>query len=404
MFLKSFSQVSKKTITFEKYFISEVIMIKIILISTFLFFCGTIPAKLSEDAQVFRNGKQLLNKKVKLFKVQKKSVEEQKSVGLEFLKKIWIKDASEIENVGKSAPQSNVYSKEDHKRASSEEHEFNAENKHGKVIHINQKNAIKFQKDNTFELRIHKNGRRIKYQTKGQNSTLHNQAFSLEQKEAFKKARSIVKKLKLIPDNEEAQLFDLRVVDEHFTGRFHDKGDRIISKIVVFGRKLNGLPVVGRGTSQVIIKLGVDDPRIEDKDLKSVRSIDVDWPEFIEIATEQEFADVKEIDYRSIGVLAHQSKIETNPTNTITFYETEIDFEVTDEFCGYVDLGATSASLIQLGCLLIGKKNSRFPEIHLIPAGKDIQHQKDWAMTSKEKNISEVGKIVDSNPRTFFRK
>lgn len=145
--------------------------------------------------------------------------------------------------------------------------------------------------------------------------------------------------------------------------------DAVIANIAVFGREVNGVPVVGSGSKVAVWFAGDRQPV----------GFDVDWPVYKVTQTPQR--------------LLPQEKLKARVEAVTTFPKYSSQSRVTRFECGYVDLGATKrSSQLQAGCSVSydgrsapykGKGETlQWARIEFVPAGVRVLRDPKWPLAN----------------------
>lgn len=149
-------------------------------------------------------------------------------------------------------------------------------------------------------------------------------------------------------------------------GRIEDK---VIANIAIFGREVDGIPVVGSG-SKIVVWFTND---------RNPIAFDVDWPRYR--ATEE--------NQRILSRERLQARVEAT---TIASIES-LDAKVSRFECGYVDLGATRReNFIQSGCMVAYDGRSKplnaagetvaWASAEFVPAGVNVLEDSRWPLAN----------------------
>ena len=166
------------------------------------------------------------------------------------------------------------------------------------------------------------------------------------------------------------------------------KDDRVIANIAVFGREINGLPVVGSGSKVAVWFTGDREPA----------GFDVDWPAYRVLQTSQKVLPQDRL----------KARVEAVTRAPKGSSESRVDrFE-----CGYVDLGATKRSAqIQPGCsvafegrTVTGSGTLQWARAEFVPAGRRVMKDPKWPLanliaTGKEPTARSMESITLGNGR-----
>lgn len=149
----------------------------------------------------------------------------------------------------------------------------------------------------------------------------------LDASDAERLGRSLISDFDLAPLGPDEELTFLGTRYAHFTGNASDPGDRVVGTRAYFGRKVDGIPVIGEG-SRIVIEFA-----------HGVRVLDVNWSGLERSGTRQVRAAAPEIVRR---VQSQRASLNLR----------SVPFESLDAMCGLYDGGARSGSSeLALTCL-----------------------------------------------------
>ncbi len=147
--------------------------------------------------------------------------------------------------------------------------------------------------------------------------------------------------------------------------------EEVVASIAIFGREVNGIPVVGSG-SKIAVWIGPD---------REVVGFDVDWPAYRLTGKVQALLPVDRLKRRIDAVVKPELGKQQGKLSRLE--------------CGYVDLGATRRSrtgVIQAGCSasydgympVAGKEGPglRWARVEFIPAGEKVLPDPRWPLAS----------------------
>jgi hypothetical protein len=154
---------------------------------------------------------------------------------------------------------------------------------------------------------------------------------------------------------------------------------QVVASIAVFGREVDGVPVVGSGSKVAVWFDGARQPV----------GFDVDWPVF-------------RMSGRSQRVLAPGALAERVAKTTVPPRGSDVERVLRYE-CGYVDLGATRrGEAIQAGCS-IAWESSRGDSVsahsEFVPAGEPVLKERRWPLAS----LVAAGRILNTRSPEFLR-
>lgn len=242
-------------------------------------------------------------------------------------------------------------------------------------------------KDGEFNLRIYGNGLAFRITNEKNNyGKYENSEGRYSEKEAKQMALEVIKNFKLIPEGDMEQLMFLKTEYVKFTGKVKDPGERTVGTIVHFSRKINGIPVVGIRSSNVVVEF------ISNSD---VYQIFVDWAPVSETNHLQSAVDYNTFVERFSGVLKFR-EIERDGGIELVASENLFHEVLIDRlFCGYVDLGASYSKFMymQLGCFVkfFEKKGLKSPQIIMVPVAKEPIMEGAWGDT---RTLEKLGKMA----------
>lgn len=137
---------------------------------------------------------------------------------------------------------------------------------------------------------------------------------------------------------------------------------RVVANIAVFGRSINGVPVVGSGSK---VAVWFDNAR------KPV-GFDVDWPKYRAARARQDLLPTRELHRRV--------------TATAVAPRGEAAIAVDRFECGFVDLGATRRDRnVQAGCSITYHGTSGeepWARIDFVPAAVDVRRERRWPLAN----------------------
>ena len=204
----------------------------------------------------------------------------------------------------------------------------------------------------------------------------------LDEKDAEALGRSLIDKWGLVPADEMSQLLFQKTRYIHFTGQANDPEDRVVATSIHFGRKINGVPVVGyHGSSIRIVVIAHND----------VHNIDVDWTP-IRITDQQQFPLDLDGYHRRLAGLVKWNDLQDAETKQAS---KRIKVAIDRQVCGYFDAGAgrSNASFMQLGCMLATRTNdSLTAEVTFVPIGESVVREDCWPPTLV---IDEADRLAD---------
>jgi hypothetical protein len=149
----------------------------------------------------------------------------------------------------------------------------------------------------------------------------------LDASDAERLGRNLISDFDLAPLGPDEELTFLGTRYAHFTGNASDPGDRVVGTRAYFGRKVDGIPVIGEG-SRIVIEFA-----------HGVRVLDVNWSGLERSGTQQVRAGAPEIVRR---VESQRASLGLSG----------VPFESLDAMCGLYDGGTRSgASELALTCL-----------------------------------------------------
>ena len=156
--------------------------------------------------------------------------------------------------------------------------------------------------------------------------------------------------------------------------------ERVVANIAIFGREVNGLPVVGSGSK---VAVWFDNAR-------QPVGFDVDWPVYRPSGREQR-------------VLAPKSQAERVAKTTVPVEGSDA-VKVRRFECGYVDLGATRrGGLVQAGCSIAWESRGPDGEVsahsEFVPAGEQVYKERRWPLAS----ALAAGRIINTASPEFVR-
>ncbi len=171
--------------------------------------------------------------------------------------------------------------------------------------------------------------------------------------------------------------------------------DQVIANIAIFGREVDGIPVVGSG-SKIAVWFAADREPV---------GFDVDWPAYKVTQTVQ-------------GILP-RDRLRERVDAVITVPSDSSMYRVTRFECGYVDLGVTKrGGQIQAGCAVFYDGRERpansaaetltWARVEFIPAGVQVVKDDQWPLTNliatgKEpsvRNHESISLSTESDPGT----
>lgn len=204
----------------------------------------------------------------------------------------------------------------------------------------------------------------------------------IDEDEAESIGRSLIKQWGLVQPEELSQLAFLKTRYVHFTGRANDPEDRVVATTIHFGRKIEGVPVVGFHGSTIRIEL------IANGD---VHSVDVDWTPIRTTEHQQSPLDLEGYHRRLTGLMMWR-RIDGEKTDAPN---DAIKVEISRQICGYFDAGAgrSDALLMQLGCMVASRTNGdSTPEVTFVPIGETVVPEDGWIYTHF---IDEAERLAD---------
>lgn len=153
-----------------------------------------------------------------------------------------------------------------------------------------------------------------------------------------------------------------------------------VASIAVFGREINGIPVVGSGSK---VAVWFDNSR-------QPVAFDVDWP-------------VYRLTGQTQRVLARDALTERVTRTTVPLQGAEA-VSVRRFECGYVDLGATRRGpSIQSGCSIAWERRGRdgvvSAHLEFVPAGTQVLKESRWPLAS----AIAAGKTINTSSPDFLR-
>jgi hypothetical protein len=171
--------------------------------------------------------------------------------------------------------------------------------------------------------------------------------------------------------------------------------DKVIANIAIFGRELNGIPVVGSG-SKIAVWFAADREPV---------GFDVDWPAY---KVTQAAQDILPRDRLRERVDAFITVPSDSSMSRVTRFE-----------CGYVDLGVTKrGGQIQAGCAVFYVDRDRpansaaetltWARVEFIPAGVQVLKDDQWPLTNliatgrepEGRNNESISLSTESDPGT----
>lgn len=186
--------------------------------------------------------------------------------------------------------------------------------------------------------------------------------------------------LGVIAKDEFPQLYHLKTRFIHFTGNARDPGDRIVGAVVVLGRKVEGIPVIGIKSSAI---------RMEINARNEVVSLVVDWAHVRAGMARNRIAKPVSFNARLAG-MAKQRILE----NAIAPADTELEITISTMICGYFDPGARrfNAETFEPGCFVnYGLDGEDEGIIAVIPMLEGIYADSWWPDASNIEYLEALG-------------
>ena len=145
---------------------------------------------------------------------------------------------------------------------------------------------------------------------------------------------------------------------------------RVVANIAVFGRAINGVPVVGSGSK---VAVWFDNAR-------QPVGFDVDWPKYRTSKERQALLPTREL-HRRVAATVVTPRGE--PTTAVDRFE-----------CGFVDLGATRRDRnVQAGCSIAYRSSAReepSARLDFVPAAVEVRRERRWPLANALAAGSEV--------------
>ena len=156
--------------------------------------------------------------------------------------------------------------------------------------------------------------------------------------------------------------------------------EQVVASIAVFGREVDGIPVVGSGSK---VAVWFDNAR-------QPVGFDVDWPVYRASGRVQRVLPLKELAARVAGTTV---PVEGSEAVRVRRFE-----------CGYVDLGATRrGGLVQAGCSIAwearGPDGGVSAHTEFVPAGAQVLKERRWPLAA----AVAAGRLVKSGSPEFGR-